>query len=357
MPSPMLTNKNDKLYIACAGAGKTTCIVKEALKIKDKKILITTFTNENEENIKKKFYKINNGCIPENIKIQSWYEFLLRECFKPYLKTFFNEDIKINGFTLVSGLSGQYIPSDGKDHYMSKNNRVYSDKLSKLMFKNEDVKKFVMSRMSKIYNVIFIDEVQDMASWDLELIKEIHYSNIELTMVGDMFQRTYTTTKERKNKKSKKQLNIEEYISDETKNCSSISIDPVSLKKTHRCSQQVCDYVNQKFGMNMEICNCCDRADTENCNVFYINKDEVEEKLKMANTMQILYNKNSEYNKNCQAINIGKSKGLDYDNVVVYPAKTMINYLNSSSKLADSSKSKLYVALTRARKNVYIVND
>ena len=63
----MWTNKNDKLYIACAGAGKTTKIVKEAWEIKDKKILITTFTNENEENIKKKFYKISNGYIPENI--------------------------------------------------------------------------------------------------------------------------------------------------------------------------------------------------------------------------------------------------------------------------------------------------
>lgn len=353
----MLISKNDKLYIACAGAGKTTKIVKDALEVKDKKILITTFTNENEENIKKKFYEINNGCIPENIKIQSWYEFLLRECFKPYLKTFFNENIRITGFTLVSGVSGQYIPSDGKDHYMSKNNRVYSDKLSKLMFKNTNVKKSVMNRLSKIYNVMFIDEVQDMASWDLELIKEIHYSNIALTMVGDMLQRTYTTTKERQNKKGKNQLNIEEYINDKTKNCSSIIIDPNTLKNTHRCCQKVCNYVNQKFGKNIEVCECCDRKNTENCDVFFINKDEVEDKLKIIKTMQILYDKNSKYDKIYPAINIGKSKGLDFDNVVIYPTKTMTSFLNNGLNLADSSKSKLYVALTRARKNVFIVNN
>jgi len=355
----MSMNKNDKLYTACAGAGKTTLIVGEALKIKDKKVLITTFTNENEENIKKKFYIMNKGCIPENIKIQSWYEFLLRECFKPYLKTFFKEDIRINGFILMSGVSGPYIENSAKDHYMSKNNRVYSDKLSKLMFKNEEVKNCVMNRLSKIYNVIFIDEVQDMASWDLELIKKIHHSNIELFMVGDMMQRTYTTTKERQNKKNKKQLNIEEYIKDRCKGCCSISIDDTRLKKTHRCSQKVCDYVNQKFGMNIEICNCCDRTNTGNCNIFFIRQDEIEEKLKITDTMQILYDKNSKYNKNYQAINIGKSKGLDYNNVVIYPAKTMINFLNNNNKhnLAESSKSKLYVALTRARENVYIVNS
>jgi len=357
MPSNTSMNKNDTLYLACAGAGKTTFIIKEALKIKDKKILITTFTNENEENIKKKFYKINNGIIPENIKIQSWYGFLLRECFKPYLRTFFNEDIRTNGFKLVSDLSGKYKGSLETRHYMSENNLVYSDKLSKLMFKNDAVKKSVMNRLSKIYDVIFIDEVQDMASWDLELIREIHNSNIGLIMVGDMLQRTYITTKETKNKKDKRPLNIHEYLSDNTRNRNSINIDTTRLKNTHRCSQKVCKFVNQKFGMNIEICNCCDRKDTENCNVFFITQDETEEKLKRTNTMQILYYKNSKYNKNYQAINIGKSKGLEYDNVVIYPAKTMIEFLNNQQDLAESSKSKLYVALMRARENVYIVNN
>lgn len=353
----MSINKNDKLYIACAGAGKTTFIVEEALKIKDKKILITTFTDENEKNIRKKIYKINNGIIPDNIKIQSWYEFLLRECFKPYLKTFFNDDIRTNGFILVSDLSGKFKDSKSTRHYMSENNMVYSDKLSKLMFKENTVKNYVMNRLSKMYDVIFIDEVQDMASWDLELIKEIHNSNIGLTMVGDMLQRTYTTTKERQNKKHNKQLHIEEYINDKTKKCSSISIDTTRLKKTHRCSHKVCEYVNQKFNMNIEVCDCCDRTCMENCDVFFIKKSEAEEKLKTGNAMQILYDKNSQYDKNYQAINIGKSKGIDYENVVVYPAKTMINFLDKGSILPDSSKSKLYVALTRARKNVYIVND
>ena len=73
--------------------------------------------------------------------------------------------------------------------------------------------------------------------------------------------------------------------------------------------------------------------------------------------MQILYDKNSKYDKSYSAINIGKSKGLDFDNVVIYPTKTMTSFLKNGLNLADSSKSKLYVALTRARKNVYIVNN
>ena len=70
--------------IAAAGAGKTTFLVTEALKIHDKKVLITTFTDENVREIKKKFIEIN-GFIPNNIHIKGWFSF--RWCFKKYAET------------------------------------------------------------------------------------------------------------------------------------------------------------------------------------------------------------------------------------------------------------------------------
>lgn len=351
----ILMNKKDILYLACAGAGKTTSIIKEALKLKDKRILITTFTNENEENIKRKFYEVNEGIIPENIKIQSWYKFLLRECFKPYLKTFFSEDIRPRGFVLVNDVSGKYKKKEDIRHYMNESGQVYSDKLSKLMFQNDCVKKVVMNRLSKMYDQIFIDEVQDMASWDLDLIKEIHTSNIDLIMVGDMLQRTYVTTKEMKNKKNKKALNVQEYLIEE--GIKSVIVDSETLKYTHRCSKQVCEYVKEKFEVEIDVCHCCDRSTTENCNVLFIKSDKTEEILRDGNTMQILYNKKSKFNKKYSAINMGKSKGIDYDNVIVYPSGTMKKFLMGKFDLSERERSKLYVALTRARGNVYIVES
>ena len=52
-------SKINKLIIAAAGAGKTTYIIHEALK-QDKEVLITTYTEANESEIKKKFieYKV-----------------------------------------------------------------------------------------------------------------------------------------------------------------------------------------------------------------------------------------------------------------------------------------------------------
>ena len=44
---------NNRLLIAAAGSGKTTFLVDEALKQKGGKILITTYTQANEEEIRK----------------------------------------------------------------------------------------------------------------------------------------------------------------------------------------------------------------------------------------------------------------------------------------------------------------
>ena len=54
---------NNKLIIAAAGSGKTTFLVEEALRQKKGKVLITTYTQANEAEIRKKI-------IEENFNIQ-----------------------------------------------------------------------------------------------------------------------------------------------------------------------------------------------------------------------------------------------------------------------------------------------
>lgn len=46
---------SNKLIIAAAGSGKTTHLVEEALKITEGKVLITTYTEANEQEIAKNF--------------------------------------------------------------------------------------------------------------------------------------------------------------------------------------------------------------------------------------------------------------------------------------------------------------
>lgn len=55
-------------------------------------------------------------------------------------------------------------------------------------------------------------------------------------------------------------------------------------------------------------------------------------------------------------INFGEAKGLTFDRVLIYPTKPMLDwFLDHSKELAAQSKSKLYVAITRAKYSVGIV--
>ena len=70
---------SNKLIIAAAGAGKTTYLVQEAHRRKDKNILITTFTDNNASEIKYKFIALY-GSVPGNVTILPWVSFLLVHC-------------------------------------------------------------------------------------------------------------------------------------------------------------------------------------------------------------------------------------------------------------------------------------
>ena len=62
--------------------------------------------------------------------------------------------------------------SDPSKYYFSQSHLIYSDKLAKFVVRaNELTNGLVIKRIGKIYSHIFIDEVQDMAGYDLEIIK------------------------------------------------------------------------------------------------------------------------------------------------------------------------------------------
>lgn len=133
----------NKVIVAAAGSGKTTYLINEALKIKDSRVLITTFTDANETEIKNKIYK-TYGSIPENIKIETWFSFLIQHRVKPYQSVLY--DGKVNGLNLVNTKSGYrfknkrgfpvyFAESDVKNYYFTKSRRIYSDKISKFVIK------------------------------------------------------------------------------------------------------------------------------------------------------------------------------------------------------------------------------
>ena len=345
---------SNKLIIAAAGSGKTTFLINESLKKSANKVLITTYTQANEEEIRKKFIKVNK-CIPENIAILTWFSFLLKHGVRPYQGCLFGDDIK--GLILVNNQSARYSKEkDIKKHYFTNGRKIYSDKISKFVcICNEKSSGSVVDRLSRIYSHIYIDEAQDLAGYDLELLKLLFKCNSSTLLVGDPRQATYSTNNASKNKKYKKSKII--HFFEDIPNEIEIEIDDTSLAINYRCISDICNLSNKLFP-DLQSAKSGNTKTTEHDGVFLVRTQDAEEYLQKFNPVQLQDTKRTEVNCNYKVMNYGESKGLSFKRVLIYPTKPVRDWLkNNHSDLAPTSRAKLYVAITRAEYSVGIVYD
>jgi DNA helicase-2/ATP-dependent DNA helicase PcrA len=353
----MLLNKN-KVIVACAGSGKTTGIVEKALKLGKQRVLITTYTNENLDQIKA-FFIEKTGCIPANVTVQSWFSFLLQEGVRPYQNQmtergrvesiFFIEDTRDAG-KLKKKL--RYIPESQDSHYLTEKNYIYNDKVSKFIYNCDKRSKGLISkRLEKIYGFIFIDELQDFAGYDLNLLEILFNSHIDILAVVDPRQATFSTNTAQKNKQYKKSKIYLWLNGEKSKN--KIVIEEIN--NCYRCNQQICDFADKLFPDLQQTVSKNTRI-TGHDGIFYISSKEVDAYISNYNPRILRYSKKTK-TLGFPAINIGLSKGRTYDRILIFPTKPMLEYLKTKELSKAGDKIKLYVAVTRARYSVAFVVD
>lgn len=343
---------NNKLIIAAAGSGKTTFLVNEALENKNGKILITTYTQANEEEIRRKFIKINK-CIPDNVTIQTWFSFLLQHGARPYQGCKFDKDI--SGLVLINGISAKGVAeNETQKHYFTENQKIYSDKLSKFVVKcNEQSGGSVIDRLSRIYTDIFIDEVQDLSGYDLEFLKLIFQCKTNILLVGDPRQGTYSTNNSSKNKNFKK-AKIVNFFEDDSLN---IEKDDSSLTINYRSCLPICDLSNKLYP-DFKKTTSGNTNTTGHDGVFFIKTQDIENYLSKHRPIQLRWDSRTTVNEKYRTLTFGLSKGLEFERVIIYPTPQFIKWIkNKDSELAPTSRSKFYVAITRASSSVGIVCD
>jgi DNA helicase-2/ATP-dependent DNA helicase PcrA len=353
----------NKLMIASAGAGKTTYLINEALN-RDNRVLITTYTRANENEIKKKIIE-KIGYIPANIEIQTWDEFLLREGVRPFQGSMHDYLYEKNiGFSLVNKQSTKGIKESNTIRYFFTNSlKIYSDKISNFVIKcNEKTGGKVLSRIIKMYSHIFIDEVQDLVGYDLDLIKHFILSTSEVILVGDPRQTVYTTHPSKKYPKYKNGK-IDEFIINEINKKKEIcKIDPETLNISHRNDEKICSF-SSKLYPNLPISIACSCSDCRNyiddhIGIYFVKEKDIMQYITKYLPVQLRWNIRTKGISISPIHNFGESKGLSFDRVLIYPTEEMKNWLNNNSvKLKDTTKAKFYVAITRARKSVAIVVD
>ena len=341
----------NEIIIAAAGGGKTTRIVKRALADGTVRSALLSYTQNNVLEIEKAISCLN-ASVPPHVEVWSWFSFLLREMARPYQRAL--HDRRVDGIHWVEGRSDRFArQADISRFYFSDGRLIYSDKLSRFICEcNKASAGAVIKRLEQRFDHIYIDEIQDMAGYDIDLIELIMRSQIGVTLVGDHRQSTYRTNNAAKNRTYAGIHIIDKFREWHKSNLGMLSYEQESF----RCQQSIVDLADAFFPDEPRTVSRND-AVTGHDGVFAIQSGSVNDYVKRYQPQILRLNK-SALCEGYEAMNYGESKGLTFNRVMIFPHKQAKQWLSSGDfKHVAGSAAKMYVGITRARYSVAFVFD
>ncbi len=344
---------NNLIKIACAGAGKTWDICHEALHTVNgtdfnKRIAIISYTNKGIQAIETEIKNQNYGVLHHRITIKSWYTFLLSELIKPYQTYLFEiNEIKSLDFSRTYGYVNKHVIGS-KARYMSSNENIISNEASELVIQlNNRSNGEVIRRLERIYDTIYFDEVQDLAGYDLEIIRLLTSSAIRIICVGDPKQATFTTNTGKKNKNISGK-NMEIFFNELVEKD---QITMISNLTSRRFNLDICTFANIVYPVK-NLMNTSMNIVTDHDGVFMILESDVKDYYAHYNPQILRFDKKTD-TMNLSAMNFGECKGLTFDRVMIFPNKTFLGFLVNGKVLG--SPEKYYIAVTRSRYSLVFV--
>lgn len=369
---------DNQVVFAAAGNGKTYSLCTNAKNAKNKSekyILMISYTNEGIHSLKCEYKKQNNGILDDRVVFKSWYSFLLSEFIKPYQCTL---KLKVKSYKVehpvtipenyISSIAfydqnppAKWFNKSHVQYFINKNRDVIPDRTSHLAHMcNEHSHGKSISRLEDIYSHIFIDELQDYAGWDLEIIRLLFNSKISVSCVGDYKQATYRTNNSPKNCQYR----------DEKVRCFFEELEKKKLcacswsNTTRRFNDSICKFVNTIYDDStsniMPNPLIEKRTNPDHIGVYLIDNRYLQEYCDYYHPVILRYDKRAKisFDHHCDIFNYGGSKGATFDRVVIIPVNTVLSFLKKQLKIeANQTRAKFYVASTRARHSIVFAID
>lgn len=347
----------NRIIVASAGSGKTTRIVNDAAKTEGERSALITYTINNTSELRGKAHDLF-GMVPPNITVATWYSFLLHHFVRPY-QTFLYEP-RIGDVAMTDGRSAKFAPAnDVERHYFmpGKEGCIYLDKISKFACTVIEASGGApLRRIERIFDHIFVDEVQDLAAWDLDLMEHLLISEIAITMVGDIRQATYRTNPQAKHSKYAGPKIIGKFEDWCKKTDTKMELQAIS----YRCVQDICTFADA-FYPDLPRAKSHNKCITGHDGMFAVRASHVEAYMEQYNPQPLRLQKTNAILPECP-INYGAAKGMQFDRVLIFPHNKLLDVLktNDVTKLgpSDETRAKVYVGITRARQSVgFVVGD
>lgn len=346
----MSSVQNNLAILAAAGSRKTEQIVDSALAVQGGMVLITTYTNENQREIVRRI-ESKVGFLPQHISVMGWFSFLITQCAKPYQSARLGEPLVINGLNFV-GVKNRFARKSERRYFLDGNNDLFRDGVSDFVVAlNSDSGGAVVRRLESVYSHIFVDEVQDLVGYDLDVLDLLMHSRVSLTLVGDPRQHTLATNVGARNQKYRG-VGLKAWFEERSGLC---SLEHREI--SYRCNQAICDFADGVFP-EMPRTKSSGVEETGHDGIFYISQARVEEYVREHRNIVILRHDKRVNTQGFHAINIGVSKGSTFDRVLIFPTKPIVSYLKNHDPATLKAPERLYVAVTRARYSVaFVIED
>lgn len=175
---------------------------------------------------------------------------------------------------------------------------------------------------------------------------------MNMLFVGDFYQHTFDTSRDG----NKNKTLFDDKIKYESRfTAKGIVCDNTSLLNSWRCSKNVCQFITDNLGIRIGS----NRFDEDNTTIEVVTDSvRIAEYTRNNSIVKLHYQNGSK--KGYMHKNWGETKGEDkYTDVCVLLNKTTSKKMAAGklAELAPMTKNKLYVAITRAKGNVYIFDE
>jgi DNA helicase-2/ATP-dependent DNA helicase PcrA len=332
-----------RVIFAVAGSGKTTRIV-ASLDL-EKRFLLVTYTENNLLNLRRKIIE-RFGFFPSNIALHSYFTFLHAFCYRPFLLM----QMRTKGINFdPPPQQTRMLPRTNDAFYVDRHRRLYHNRIATLLA-TKGVMSEVTRRVEKYADVVCVDEVQDIAGYDFELLMAICRSDVDVILVGDFHQHTFDTSRDGPMNKALHD-DYEKYKKRFEK--VGLVVDTTSLAKSYRCSQTVCDFIREHLGIEI-YSHSSDATEA----ILLVRQDDADRLHACEETIKLFYREHRKYG--CYSENWGSSKGADhYQDVCVVLNGTAYKAFKDGvlRNAAPQTRNKLYVACSRPRGNLYLIPD
>lgn len=356
-----------RIMLAVAGAGKTYHICHSI--DTQKRNLILAFTHENIHNIYNELIDAH-GRVPELTTVMTFDSFVFRHFICPYEPTikehFCRNEFHSNGITMadppsrtikINGkhiLNPKYKNKNQLEHYITRGNQYYCATISELVMyvkKGKDsLIKRAAARLNLFYDQILIDEFQDFREYDYELIIGISESLNEVLLVGDYYQHSVSATNNsgKPFKIRKKDVSYVDFLS-ELKRLE-FNIDEKTLRKSRRCSKNICDFVKAKLGIYIKS------AETNEGEVRWVPENQIDAILQNPTVLKLVYKEPANYSFKAMSWSYSKGDTVNAACVILTDRFERLDKDDFSlSGIPVPTINKLYVAMTRSKGNLYLI--